>query len=205
MMASDETTKVNTNHPNITDMCYDCLELIFKNLSISDLLSVAQSNQYLKQTAERHFSIHFRMKTVSLYTMFTYPQRMHQITADEIWIQDIKTSLELLRCFGHLIRKIELIYFHASIIIDQNIRRKFLRLMNYINNYCTDSLKEIRVQGDATFALQQFNKPFPNVEKVLINKNGLQPSKRLKARFPKCQKFDEVSISETHLCKQFFD
>lgn len=51
----------------ITDLDYDCLEHIFKNLGLSDLLNVADSSKYFKQAVDLVFKNKYQKSCFTLY------------------------------------------------------------------------------------------------------------------------------------------
>lgn len=79
-------------------------------------------------------------------------------------IEDVRMTLQILRCFGHMITKISLQFdFHE----DQVPYKGHLYILNYMNEYCTDSLIKLSMHTVCAH-IDSLKKPFLNVEEIEI-------------------------------------
>lgn len=140
---------------NITDLNVDCLEEIFERLNINDLLRVAD-------TCSR-----FRKVTGLLFTGKNVNGSV-VIASDDIqfgWldneyeseIKGILHSLRFLRCFGHLIVKM-------SIEFDDQYH--YNEIFRYVNEYCSENLIKLLVDGSKEILIENISKPFANVKLI---------------------------------------
>ncbi|XP_055305963.1 uncharacterized protein LOC129570400 [Sitodiplosis mosellana] len=179
----------------LTDVNVDCLEPIFKNLSLIDLLNVSDSNKQLKPAADLVFAsrygkqwifIHSRYKSILIFGRNMFPPTV-QIPRS--------FRLKLLRCFGHLITKLDITH-------DKHMDA-------YVNEYCADSLVEIKFERCKTSTLDDLRKPFTQVRTLCFDscKLGSKLSE-LDKWFPKVRRLEfnhqnESDCNETavHLSK----
>lgn len=140
----------------LTDLNIDCLENVFEYLKLGDLINVATANKRLNKAAEFVFARDYNRKRI-IFEVISQYKILETDGNSFIYISDLRTSLKMIRCFGHLISIAEC--FATDFETEQHIR-------NYINKYCSKSLTSIRIGVD----LYGWEKPFPRVEKVeLIN------------------------------------
>lgn len=97
----------------ITDLNYDCLEKVFRLLSLDDLLNVADCNNHLRIAAESTYSYKYGKKKLRII----YPWRpmkedairkFGNLEPVSITIGYWKKCHKILRCFKHFMRKVEL-------------------------------------------------------------------------------------------------
>ncbi|XP_055306315.1 uncharacterized protein LOC129570649 [Sitodiplosis mosellana] len=174
---NDGTTK-------LTDVNVDCLEHIFKNLSLIDLLNVADSNKQLKPAADLVFASRYgkqwifilsRYKSILIFERNMYPPTV-QIPRS--------FRLKLLRCFGHLITKLDITH-------DKHMDA-------YVNEYCAESLVEIKFQRCKASTLDDLKKPFTQVKTLCFDscKLGSKLSE-LDKWFPKVRRLEFTDRNET--------
>lgn len=160
--------------------------MIFMHLSVHDLLNVAESNKQLKQGVDMAFQRKYGNRAINL---IIGSQRMQCTTMDEhsIEICDLQTSLQFVRCFGHLIKKVA---------VGGEIFSRFF-IVRYVNEFCSESLTEIAFESMRANALLEIKKPFLNVHKVtFFNCQLNRHLKPLSKWFPKVENL-EVYRSET--------
>ncbi|XP_031632435.1 uncharacterized protein LOC116346493 [Contarinia nasturtii] len=140
-----------TSTTQLTDVVDDCLERIFMHLSLEDFLNIAHTNKELKPAADMAFQRKFGK------TEFYLCDEIYFGSDDDIVeISDKKSQLRLLRCFGHLITKLE---------IEGEFAKK---LIGYANEYCFNSLTAINIAGFDYIRNNLLPKPFANVEVVKL-------------------------------------
>lgn len=152
---------INTDLMKITDINIDCLESIFNYLPLSDLLNVSDSNKYLKKAAALVFVQKYRKKTMQLNGLQMSQSRKILINS-RIYIRDLRTALQILRCFGYLISKLEISdeyshYYRTHV---------YIYIFKYIYKFCK-SLTTIKFQElPRNKAFKYLRKPFRKVKSV---------------------------------------
>lgn len=154
----------------MTDIDVDCLEYIFNCLDLIDLLNVADSSKYLGRVGEPIFRRKFGKNTILLASVRLSWKRFYEVHSDCKLIMDFKTSLQLLRCFGHLVARIE---FFSNVsqkcVAHISPTESAIRILSYINEYCAMHLSEIKLSDCKQNALKCLTKPFMKVQKVDIS------------------------------------
>lgn len=162
MDSVDKVNDANTT-TKLTDVNTDCLQIVFNYLNLRDLLNIADANKYVKSAAELIFVRIFGKKTIFLRVMFAYSEEMLEMSQQKIEINALKTSLQLMRCFGALISKLEYDYSIESFPKHRN------ELDWYINKYCAESLTDIEFFTISEEVFENIEKPFLNVKSVGFN------------------------------------
>lgn len=156
---------------SIIDLNVDCLEKIFSFLNVNDLLNVVDSNKLLKQGAE--FAFKEKKNTKIILDRLKKREIVHYHDwspgGDALCITDLNTSLQLLRCFGHLIFSLEIVYTDIS----ANNR---VHLDHYIADYCAATLTEISItkwddKNTGKPIFKDLDIFFPNVQIVSLATN----------------------------------
>lgn len=154
----------------LTGLSIDCLETILEYLEFGDLLNAATSNKQLNRAA--NFSFHQKnrkKKSLNFKNVELSRDRSFEITSQyTISISDLRTSLQFLRCFGHFVYSIDLARFDSS---TQSQLKPDEHILNYINEYCSNSLTHIKVYDLSTHQENwghHIRKPFPNVSFVQL-------------------------------------
>lgn len=197
----DDTEPVDINKPTkITDINTYCLEGIFNYLTLSDLLNVSDACKHFKDAADFVFSAKYRKKAVIINEIRVFRTRLLDIKTSYIKIDDIKTSLQLLRCFGHLILKLK-IYVVFSTCDERAIKfgaNSVKLLVKYVGFYCFTSLTSLTIKKGPVQVLNLLKRPFLKMEKVEINTWDSPRSKLDKIWFSKlfpnikCLKYESV-------------
>ena len=167
----------------LTHLDIDCLERIFRYLSPGDLINVADSNKQLKQAADLAFYFEYGSKKISIVGFSSDPWRWN--VGCRILIRHLKSTLRLLRCFGHLISKLGIClrdeYIDKIELLDTN----FSYLVSYIQEYCVKSLTHFEIDGTTgKFNWSHFVKAFPNIRVVDVQSSDLTDDISLIKLFP---------------------
>lgn len=156
-----------------TDINTDCLEKIFQCLELGDLLNVADTCKHFKEATDIVVSRKFAKKWILIDKIRASRTRLINVRNNFVELNDLKSIVQTLRLFGHLIKKLHLRggdvpkKFPEQTI---DFLAKSVGLLSfYIGNYCVVSLTELTIEKRIAFKL--FRKPFLNVEKVKINTN----------------------------------
>lgn len=194
---------INTNSMKITDINIDCLESILNYLPLSDLLNVADSTKYLKKAATIVFVQKYRKKTMQLNGLQMSKSRKILINS-KIYIRDLRTALQILRCFGYLILDLEISdeyshYYRTNV---------YVYIFKYIYKFCK-SLTTITFQElPRNKAFKYLRKPFQKVKSVVffcgVLEKNLTP---LHILFPNIQslKIDFCDVNDLRCIEQHFD
>ncbi|XP_031633903.1 uncharacterized protein LOC116347459 [Contarinia nasturtii] len=188
------------NTMKLTDVIDDCLEHVFMDLSLEDLLNIADTNKELKPAAD----MAFRRKFGKMEFQLDKDRFQCAIKLGEhIVINDKKTQLQLLRCFGHSVTKL--------VLRPPGVFSR--RLISYANKFCFNSLTDIKIMhfdftrnnflnklGEKTvcgFSQNKFKlkKRFRNVEVVSLSSCQLYADTNLKKLFPAMRRLDLFKCS----------
>lgn len=214
----------------ITDLNVNCLEVMFNHLDLSDLLNVADSNETLKRAAGMVFLRRYSGKKVWLHKPHLSMNRKLHVYSENILIEDLRTCLQILRCFGDLIERLEITEDEVS--SDWEFTEKFginqiihNTIMTYVNDFCAKSLKQFALVMVPKSALNQLKKPFvaletlqlfscclandlmsldelfPNVQHLSLNFNQVEDAMIIQEHWPHLKHF-EVNIDRWNIQQQ---
>lgn len=125
-----------TFQTKLTDVNNDCLEKIFMHLSLVDLLNIAHTNKALKTAAEMAFARKFGKKQFFFSVSSNHLGQFASIRDSLVFIANLRTSLRLLRCYGHLISDL-------VVKFNEPFRTASSKVLNYANQYGFKTLKNI--------------------------------------------------------------
>lgn len=175
-----------------TELDFDGLECVLEHLELTDLLNVADSCKRLRKAAELVYIREYGKKCVKFSSIIEMcPDQSFKITKDGIVIIRLKTGLQLLRCVGHTVSKID--------FFDQTyLPTRYNWLFTYINKYCAEYLKEFMITGNQiitgdinTFemapASKYFEIPFPNVVRLRFINYNFNENCCIRRLFPNLQ------------------
>lgn len=192
----------NVNSTKITDVNIVCLESIFTHLSLPDLLNVADSNTYLKKAAAIVFVQKYGKEMIQLNGLQASKSRKIS-NRTKMFIGDLKTGLQILRCFGHLISRLEISDEYSN----KYHVRVYVYIFEYIYKFCK-SLVSIKFQMlPRNKAFKYLRRPFKNVETVEIFCCNLEKNQTpLNVLFPKMQslKIDFCKVTDLRCVEQHF-
>lgn len=145
----------------LTDLLDECLEDIFMHLHCDDLINIADTHKHLKTAADTVFARKFGKKKFRLHVNATEPNFPSAVSEDFVNIYKLKTMLQLLRCFGHFITKLQIV----KVLPHRNPQNYVLQ---YMVEYCSNTLIELSLNH-----IDQFDsmKSLPKVEIVEIECN----------------------------------
>ncbi|XP_031617187.1 uncharacterized protein LOC116337041 [Contarinia nasturtii] len=189
--------RLSTKSIEITDLNNNCLEHIFKFLNLNDLLNVAGTCKKFHSAANYPFSSNFGKKQFHL--RYTYIERGSSAFSidtfeNDIYIRKLKIYLKCLRTFGHLINKLCINYDTMPIRDEIDL---------YINQYCSDYVKEIVFCWSMKGAMKNLTKPFPNVWSLAFSSCYLEDEiTNFNEKFPKMKrlKFSGSNTIATRKC-----
>lgn len=124
----------------LMDLNIDCLETNFEYLNLGNLLNVADSNTRLRKATHFVFVRRYQNKKIRFQDMRISQNRLITIDKDRIIINDIKSGLQLLRCFGSLIREIDVQCYNSK------YRWLYKYVLIYIQKYCNNSLTKFFIE-----------------------------------------------------------
>lgn len=165
----------------LTDLNIDCIEKIFDNLELGDLVNIADANKCLKMCAEMIFVRNYGNKCIMLD--LEPNSLLPSISMQKEWtkISDLKTCLQTMRCFGHLITNLHVKDYHSN---DGKIPQ-IIWLLNYITEYCRKNVIEITFEKFSDVTLSEIQMEFLklktlhfrycNIEQNLGNFNQIFP------------------------------
>lgn len=187
-----------TDAKRITDICYDCLEPIFNFLDLGSLLNVAQTCKQLQIAAAVKFGHDFGKKIIYLNVCGRPAVKsgfIFELKTEEVF--GLKSSLAVLRCFGGKISYLSVHYKNPEPQNDYLIR--------YINQYCVDSLTEIRFTSKKrTFLNESFPRPFKNVKQLTMQYSSLGNQLPIIANwFPNLRHLKLYAVSVDKTCVYF--
>lgn len=162
----------------IIDINTDCLEKIFEFLNFTDILNVAASNKQLHHAANFTFSRKYSKKKFIFGETRLSKNPLLQTGKSFVDINDLRTGLKFLRCFGILISEIVLYRFQ------EEISDFDLHIIAYINEYCAESITSICVRNCSSAGLKYFKKPFTKVVSVYLQSCSAE-KEWIKRVFPK--------------------
>lgn len=132
----------------ISDVVDNCMLDIFDRLSLVDLLNVADTNQRFKRLAEivlirkRYLPLHF----LTFESIRPYPCRIIEMrlfaapngVQRRLKFKDLKSCLQLLRCFGNHIRSL---HFDCKDVADKHR----MRIEQYLSKFCSKTLGSLEL------------------------------------------------------------
>lgn len=182
----------------ITDMNLICLEECFEYLALGDLLSVADACKRMRRAAQSVYNQRHGENRICLQYM-TQNDRVICENSRSCSVGDLKSAFQLLRCFGQLIKVLQL-------TMNSN-QSQFLLLFNAINEYCSESLVNIKLNYcfGCFLDLAAFTKPFKNLRVVELYNCCYSNSVEFKRIFPNVRRFrfDGSSNADIELFNDF--
>lgn len=176
----------------ITDMIDDCLEKCLEYLSIDELLKVANTNKRLYEVARYVFARLHGRKKLCINLVYVNDAEHNVFNGNSSHIRDLKTALNFFRSFGDLITRVK-IYLNED-YTDKVCNSEFVSIfkqgnpamldwmmkcftgskyehliVDYLNEYCCDSLTKIKFYRFSKSRLNQLTKTFRKVEKLVMS------------------------------------
>lgn len=159
------------------DLNVDCLQLIFDEIPINDLFSLAKTNKkrigfIVDDYIERH---KFAKKEV----IFVDPPKSYfqesvsdwKELDDHIEVGNVATISDFLQRFGHLVSNLR-IKFYTSFVYreDHYSESEMHNIFRLINLHCSETLSQFTIltKVDTNNTFQSFRKPFKNLRKLSL-------------------------------------
>lgn len=189
---------VQSHNPiKITDVNQLCLEKIFIFLNLEDLVNVACANKHLQLATYAPYARKIAKKTTKI-NLFEDSRSGIIDKEDTVVIENFKTILQMLRCFGHIVTNINVW------VATSELHHIYHRVCSYITEYCAKTLQAIEM--NEARGLQAFNKPFPKIESFQLS-DSLPENCNLSEIFPNLRRLicvsycDPGSITPVHFSK----
>lgn len=148
--------KIEEKLLRLMDMNYDCLEAIFMNLNLVDLVNVAEAHQSFIPAAALVFSRRFSNRLVYV----NYNTTCTTSTVPEI------SKANIAAFFHHFGKLVTILFYNAKSQQDLKVEKLLLE-------HCVDSLVELELAFCPKDAFDTIEKPFENVVKLFITKSCL--------------------------------
>lgn len=165
-------------------MNIDCLESCLEHLNIEELVNAASSNKrlyhaaryvFVKMYRHRVYIISFVKNCIDNRIYLKRNKKMNRLR-----ILDLRMCLQFLRCFGDLISEMGLT------LVSELCEWKHL-IIEYINEYCSESLIKIEFYNNPKGGLNKLTKIFNKVEKITMY-DSYPTEKKLNEIFPNIRK-----------------
>lgn len=186
----------------------DCLEKIFHQLNIADLINVAEANIFLATIAERVVSQLFQHNRLDIILKghLKKPAQWHLSTNVHYVTVNFDIVQKLFELFGKHLRKLKV--FFTPFGCRGNEEYTFFRVLG---ENCCNSLLEIECRGNSMpCILKNFQKPFVRLEKLIFSEIftcsslNAMPINRVSDVFPNLRflEFQNVRHVFLHFCVQ---
>lgn len=181
-VGQEQSVEDLSNKTKLSDLNMDCMLTILDELDFMDLLGIAQVNKYLSILAAEVFRSKFSSNTIVLYNFvcedehnndgiffktferlgIVKKEKVHHITMvhdGQIQITDFQTGLKTLKYFGNAIQKL-------NIYTDDTDTKQSKILSRFLNEYCSESLIELRLDIIEGSAPHFMPKPFKQLTHI---------------------------------------
>lgn len=175
-----------SDQPNTMDnICNELLERIFDFLDPKSLLNVAATCKRLQTVAAARFGSRFGDKHIWLYDSKYFEgsrRRGVSVHGGHMDVIGLDVCLRFVRCFGSNILHLKMPCSDAL-------------LERYINQYCGDALTSISFLHKGAFPIENFAKPFKNIESINVAFVDLSNQlSRFVHLFPKLRALEATNI-----------
>lgn len=153
----------------ITDICDDCLERIFDFLDLQSLLNVAQTCKQLQNAAADTFGYKFGREKFLMCLIYKRSNENYikMIQYNNVFVYGLRNWAKFLRCFGDKFLRLQI----TSRCLPTE---KFKLVDRYINQYCANTLTEIKFDSRNESLNDFFQNQFQKVETVCLNSVKLE-------------------------------
>lgn len=141
----------------IQDVIWDVQYLCFENLDLHDLFSLAQTNRYFASLAEYIFAQKHSKKRVRAVIVETDGSDHIHNLSNLIILRNRRSTANMLKTFGHMIRKLELLFSFGY-------NESTTEISQLLNSHCADTLIEIRIETHSQHFFDDMKKPFKKLE-----------------------------------------
>lgn len=144
---------------NLNDVDDDCLIDIFKHLILQDLINIADTCKRFQTMAQWAFVERYNGKTIKLYPSSSNRIQPTKLFVNAVVISDLRSCLKVLRHFGVKISKLDISCYYLG-------EYKKVELAWYMNEYCVDSLIDLKIEKISNGMITIWTKPFLKVESI---------------------------------------
>lgn len=155
---SNAGTEFDAKTRKIIDLNQNVLEKVFEYLNLSDLLNIVDTSKQFKQPADWIFRSKYGKSKMIFWAAHASRCNHPVWQTDNIYIDDFTMCLKILRCFGHLIPKLDLNYLKIN-------EKKCNEIDYYIVKYCT-ALTDVTFKHVGESTLNCMVKSFEKIEKL---------------------------------------
>lgn len=168
---------------NFVDLNDDIVYLILDRLNLNALLSMVRVNSRYSDIADEVVRRKYRNYKIDIKTVFKTDgsRSIFNEGNNNVTIYDISFALDLLKYFGHYFRAINVHVYKENLeLVD------LTKIAQYLNKYCSKSLKQLQLEFIEHEILNEFTEPFEAVEELnIINEIYFQTeAKPLDELFP---------------------
>lgn len=167
---------IESSMTKITGLNNDCLEHVFRFLTLGDLLNVVDSNAHLNKAAGLVFTSKKYSNKLVAFSDDRFGSNIIFEKSNAIWIFGFRDSLRFLRCFGPFLLRVSL---------DFSFKRKSNYISQYVNEYCADFLLLEIIFKKGLVGWKNIQKSFQSVETVRITTYFSRNFSQLIDWFPK--------------------
>lgn len=151
----------------IEDVSMDVQFLMFENSSLSELCSLAETNQQYLELAQEIFARKHSKRMIAIseekniVDICSIRNEENEIE-DVLFVSDLDTIFKVLNYFGHLIKN--LMVTSNSAFSSAQMKN----VTNLINLRCADQLTQLQISSGHLAFFEKMTKPFKNVETLII-------------------------------------
>lgn len=188
----------------LMDLDSHCLENIFSYLEVKDLLNVADTSNALKPAIGVAYRRKYETKTANVILgiqQYISPEPICE-AFNNIQINDLKTTFQLIRNFGYLMKVLHVaydqdldrcgeVYSYVNRYTNQHLTDLYFN--NQLPNYMAETMFQYpfsnvaRISFDNTYLfgdITDFNKWFPNIRGMTFHNAILTDPKCIETNFP---------------------
>lgn len=179
---------------SITNIYYDCLELIFEFLDLTNLLNVAQTCKRLQIAAAAHYYGSYRQRQVVLKCIDSVDTTQHGILVhgdDAIDVTGMTFCLPFLRCFGP---KLD----YLCVIVHTDTIPCCYLVDEYLNKYCADNIVDVDFLLKQRFSPDAYKKPFTKLKSMVLRHGNLNQISRFVDKYPELCRLETDGCSIRH-------
>lgn len=174
----------------LSDLCADCLYIIFDDLDLMDLINIVQFNETLSPIVAE--SVRRNYGNYRLQFCRTLRKKQFFITDSQdeptIQVENFELISTILTHFGRT--------FHDIQIINPNLNAEDTKLLyKMVNEHCSESLVRLNLGSVEVAAFEKLTKPFENVKQLIFSLRGNQAQNEIRPFNELFPKLHELSLT----------